>query len=118
MLQNRDLQQLGKPPLPLELLVLSACETAVGDPRAVLGPGLKQGQPTRVCSTFTHPNTAVAAGIGTGSIGQLLLSGALDQPGLWTPETALPTALFEQTLAQRGGAIARHLEPLDSSQLH
>lgn len=64
--------------------------------------GTKAGQPMQVCSTLVHPNTAIAAACGTGSIAQLLLSGELRQPGVWAVEQALPTNLFEQTLHQRG----------------
>ncbi len=64
--------------------------------------GQKDGQPTQVCSTLVHPNTAIAAACGTGSLAQLLLTGALTKPGVWAVEQALPTPLFEQTLQQRG----------------
>jgi saccharopine dehydrogenase-like NADP-dependent oxidoreductase len=64
--------------------------------------GLKDGQQRGYCSTLIHDNTAIAAGCGTGSIAQLLLSGKLKQPGVWTVEQALPTDLFEQGLTIRG----------------
>jgi saccharopine dehydrogenase-like NADP-dependent oxidoreductase len=64
--------------------------------------GVKGGQHKRYCSTLIHHNTAIAAGCGTGSIAQLLLSGKLKHPGVWTVEQALPTDLFEQTLESRG----------------
>jgi saccharopine dehydrogenase-like NADP-dependent oxidoreductase len=63
--------------------------------------GQKDGQPAQVCSTLVHPNTAIAAGCGTGSVAQLLLSGELKKPGVWVVEQALPTPLFTQTLKQR-----------------
>jgi len=67
--------------------------------------GLKDGRQKGYCSTLIHHNTAIAAGGGTGSIAQLLLSGKLKHPGVWTVEQALPTDLFEQTLESRGMQI-------------
>lgn len=63
--------------------------------------GLKDGLPSRVCSSLVHNNTAVAAGAGTGSIAELMLSG-LKKPGVFPVEQALSTELFEQTLKSRG----------------
>lgn len=64
--------------------------------------GEKAGRPTKVVSTLFQEDTAIAAGYGTGSIAQLLLSGALHQPGVWPVEQVLPTPLFEQVVAERG----------------
>jgi saccharopine dehydrogenase-like NADP-dependent oxidoreductase len=64
--------------------------------------GQKNGESMTVCSTLVHPNTAIAAAAGTGSIAQLLLAGQLHKPGVWVVEQALPTDLFEQTLHERG----------------
>ncbi len=69
--------------------------------------GEKDGQPAQICSTLVHPNTAVAAGKGTGSVAELLLSGQLQKPGVWAIEEALSTELFEQTLQSRGIQICR-----------
>ena len=71
--------------------------------------GYQNGQPTVVESTLIHPNTAISVGYGTGSVVQLLLSGALHQPGVWVVEEALPTQLFEQTMAQRGIQIEQNI---------
>lgn len=68
--------------------------------------GQKDGKPAQVCSTLVHENTAIAAGYGTGSVAQLLLSGQLHKPGVWVVEQALPTDLFNQTLQERGVNIA------------
>ena len=83
--------------------------TDVTDPFSGIGvairsevTGMKDGKATQVCSTLTHPNTAIAAGCGTGSIAELILSGQLDKSGVWVVEQALPTDLFEQTLQKRG----------------
>lgn len=66
--------------------------------------GEKNGQPARYCSTFVHDNTATAAGYGTGSLAELLLSG-FSKPGVWAIEQALPTPLFEQAMQSRGVTI-------------
>jgi saccharopine dehydrogenase-like NADP-dependent oxidoreductase len=63
--------------------------------------GQKQGQLACHTATFAHEQTATAAGHGTGSIAQFLLSGELKQPGVWSIEQALPTPLFEQAMHQR-----------------
>ncbi|WP_413165251.1 saccharopine dehydrogenase family protein [Capilliphycus salinus ALCB114379] len=63
--------------------------------------GYKGKKPVEFCSTLTHENTAIAAGIGTGSVGQLLLTNQLNKPGVWPIEQALPTDLFKQTLEER-----------------
>lgn len=63
--------------------------------------GYKDQKPVEFCSTFTHENTALAAGIGTGSVAQLILTNQLHKPGVWPIEQALPTDLFLKTLHQR-----------------
>ncbi|ESA36450.1 saccharopine dehydrogenase [Leptolyngbya sp. Heron Island J] len=67
--------------------------------------GQQRGQAARYLATATHPDTAAAAGYGTGSMAQLVLSGQLSRPGVWSVEQALPTSLFEKTLAARGLVI-------------
>lgn len=64
--------------------------------------GTQQGMPMRHTTTFVHPDTAAAAGMGTGSIAQCLLSGELHCPGVWPVEIGFPTALFQRTCQQRG----------------
>lgn len=76
--------------------------------------GLKHGQPVWCHSTLFHPNTAEAAGIGSGTIAQLLLAGELKQPGVWTPEQILTTPMFEAAMQSRGIEIDQQL---DSSPL-
>ncbi len=73
--------------------------------------GLKYGQPARCVSTMVHPNTACAAGIGTGTISQLLLSKELRKPGIWTPEQVISTPLFEAAMQSRGVEIPQQLLP-------
>jgi saccharopine dehydrogenase-like NADP-dependent oxidoreductase len=67
--------------------------------------GEKGGQAARYRSSFVHQNTAVAAGYGTGSLAELVLSGQLKKPGVWAVEEALPTDLFEQAMQSRGVTI-------------
>lgn len=67
--------------------------------------GTKDGQPAKHYATLVHPNTAIAAACGTGSVAQLLLSGELKKPGVWAIEEALSTDLFHQTMQSRGITI-------------
>jgi saccharopine dehydrogenase-like NADP-dependent oxidoreductase len=62
-------------------------------------------------ATFLHDDTAAAAGMGTGSIAQMILSGTLSKPGVWPVEQGLPTALFEATLAQRSLKVEAAITP-------
>jgi saccharopine dehydrogenase-like NADP-dependent oxidoreductase len=63
--------------------------------------GHKENQQTSQILTFTHPDAATATGHGTGSIAQLILSGQLQQPGVWPVEQILPTSLFLEALQRR-----------------
>lgn len=63
--------------------------------------GRKDGKPASFCSTVVHESAAVATGIGTGTIAELLLSGKLKKPGVWPVEQALSTDLFEATMRSR-----------------
>jgi len=69
--------------------------------------GQKDGKSAKYCSTVVHENTAIAAGVGTGIVAQLMLEGKLQKPGLQPVEQALSTQLFEQAMANRGIAIAQ-----------
>ena len=71
--------------------------------------GQHQNQAATYQATATHPDTAEAAGYGTGSIAQLILAGKISLPGVWPVEQALPTPLFEKTLAERGLEISKTL---------
>jgi saccharopine dehydrogenase-like NADP-dependent oxidoreductase len=64
--------------------------------------GIKDNQEITVCSTLFHENTAIAAGIGAGSIAQLILQGRLNKPGIYPVEEALSTDLFEEVMEGRG----------------
>lgn len=69
-------------------------------------------QPTEVVSSLVLPDTAIAAGYGTGSIAQLLLHQDLKKPGVWPVEAAVPTPLFQRTMAQRAVQIQQQVQPL------
>jgi saccharopine dehydrogenase-like NADP-dependent oxidoreductase len=69
--------------------------------------GLKNGKPAQVCSIALHDNAAVATGIGTGSIAQLILEGKLTKPGVWSVEQALSTEIFERSMQSRHLKIDR-----------
>lgn len=73
--------------------------------------GFKYGQRVRCVSTLVHPNTADAAGIGTGTIAELLLSGELKKPGVWAPEQAISTPMFEAAMQSRGVEIQQQFVP-------
>ncbi|MDY7023455.1 MAG: saccharopine dehydrogenase NADP-binding domain-containing protein, partial [Cyanobacteriota bacterium] len=75
--------------------------SGIGVAIRALVQGEKDGKSVEFCSTITHENTATAAGIGTGSIAQLLLNNQLNKPGVFPPEQILPTHLFKQALDQR-----------------
>lgn len=70
--------------------------------------GQKQGQAACHTATFAHDKTAIAAGHGTGSVAQFLLTGELQHPGVWSIEAALPTALFERAMQERELTIHQH----------
>jgi saccharopine dehydrogenase-like NADP-dependent oxidoreductase len=78
--------------------------------------GYQQQQPVCYYASFAHPNTALAAGQGTGSVAQLLLAGKLQRSGVWSVEQALPTDLFEQTLQERNLSLEQGIIPLTSYQ--
>ncbi len=63
--------------------------------------GKQQGKNAKYLATMTHDNTAIAAGAGTGSIAQLLLTDKLKKPGIYPVEQALPTDLFVAAMKSR-----------------
>lgn len=71
--------------------------------------GQLQAQPVCCRLSFSHSHAAAAAGCGTGGIAQSMLSHQLRQPGVWSVEQALPTALFERSLQQRGLVMQQEL---------
>ncbi|MEL6161831.1 MAG: saccharopine dehydrogenase NADP-binding domain-containing protein [Cyanobacteria bacterium J06623_5] len=75
--------------------------TGVGIAMRIEVTGEKSGEKATYLATFDHGDTAYCAGCGTGAIAQLILSGRLKKPGVWPVEQALPTPLFEETLAER-----------------
>lgn len=71
--------------------------------------GEKEGQPVKCISTLTHPDTAISAGVGTGTVAEMVLSGALKKPGVWAIEQALTTELFDRAMQNRGIEIQQTL---------
>lgn len=63
--------------------------------------GMKDGRHAVYASTLVHPSAAAATGCGTGSLGQLLLEGRLQKPGVRPVEQAVSTPLFEQIVQDR-----------------
>ncbi|MBE7382517.1 MAG: saccharopine dehydrogenase NADP-binding domain-containing protein [Leptolyngbya sp. SIO1E4] len=72
--------------------------------------GVHNGVAERYTATFVHPDTAAAAGMGTGSVAQLLLSGELQAPGVWPVEQAVPTELFQRACQVRGLVVEGRVE--------
>jgi saccharopine dehydrogenase-like NADP-dependent oxidoreductase len=98
------------------LSYVSFAMTRVTDPFSGIGvavrsevTGKKDGKPAKCCTTMVHPNTAIVAGIGTGTIAQLMLEGKLDKPGVWPVEQILPTDLFQAVMASRNITINQDL---------
>ncbi|NJK41063.1 MAG: NAD(P)H-binding protein [Acaryochloridaceae cyanobacterium SU_2_1] len=71
--------------------------------------GLRAGRSAQASSSLVLPDTAIAAGYGTGSIAQLILSQRLKQPGVWPVEAALPTPLFQEMMALREVVIKQNI---------
>jgi saccharopine dehydrogenase-like NADP-dependent oxidoreductase len=71
--------------------------------------GLKNGRSATSLSTLVHPNTAIAAGAGTGTLVEAILNGQLKKPGVWVVEQALPTDQFHQMMQSRGVEIHHEL---------
>lgn len=76
--------------------------TGVGIAICVDVKGEKDGKEKTIRSKFYHDHTAIAAGMGAGSVAQLLLNQNINQPGVWSVEKAVPTSLFQKTMSQRG----------------
>jgi len=64
--------------------------------------GWQGGQKQCYRLNFAHDHTAIAAGMGAGSIAQLLLNQEIIQPGVWSVEQAVTTSQFEAMTQQRG----------------
>lgn len=102
---NTVIEALSK--ISYQMTQVTDARTGVGISMRVEITGEKEGKPATYLATLDHEDTAFCAGGGTGAIAQLILSGRLDKPGVWPVEQALPTPLFEETLAQRQIAIKR-----------
>ncbi len=76
--------------------------SGIGIAVAVDVEGEKDGNQQRHRLQFYHDNTAIAAGMGAGSIAQLLLNNDIIQPGVWAVEKAVKTPQFQKMNQQRG----------------
>jgi saccharopine dehydrogenase-like NADP-dependent oxidoreductase len=74
--------------------------------------GQRENQPAHYVSTFAHPSAAVATGLGTGSVAELMLSGQLQKPGVYPVEQALPTDLFKASMESRHLTIQEDVSPM------
>jgi saccharopine dehydrogenase-like NADP-dependent oxidoreductase len=72
--------------------------------------GHKAGETAHYCSWFAHPSAAIAAGIGAGYIAELLLSGQINQPGVYPVEQVVTTSQFLAALTRR--QLSLHTPPL------
>jgi len=72
--------------------------------------GQKNGAPAHYCSTFSHESAAIATGLGTGSIAELMLKGELDKPGVFPVEQALSTPQFKDTMEKRNLQIDERMD--------
>ncbi|TVQ06965.1 MAG: NAD-dependent epimerase/dehydratase family protein [Leptolyngbya sp. DLM2.Bin27] len=63
--------------------------------------GQQGGVASHYVSSFAHHSAAIASGLGTGSIAELILTDRLKRPGVYPVEQALSTELFMATMADR-----------------
>lgn len=68
--------------------------------------GEKDGVGRHYCSTFAHESAAVATGLGTGSIAELILKGEMKQPGVYAVEQIMTTPQFQETMKSRNIQIS------------
>jgi saccharopine dehydrogenase-like NADP-dependent oxidoreductase len=94
---------------------ISHSMTSVTDRVSGIGVGMrvdvlgeKDGHSARYSATLSHPSAAIATGIGTGSIGEYILTGTIEQPGVWPVEQAIETDIFTQMMASRQISIEQH----------
>ena len=72
--------------------------------------GEKDGKAARSSATFTHESAAIATGIGTGSVSELMLSEKIKRPGVWPIEQVLTTPQFEEILTSRKIEVWQNLD--------
>ncbi|TAF06456.1 MAG: NAD-dependent epimerase/dehydratase family protein [Nostocales cyanobacterium] len=70
--------------------------------------GQKDGKTAVYVSNLLHENTAVASGLGTGSIAKLLLESKFKHPGVSPVEAAITTELFTEIMHEREIQINSH----------
>ncbi len=74
--------------------------------------GQKAGESIHYCSSFVHDSAAIAAGIGAGYIAELLLSGQINQPGVYPVEQIVTTPQFLKAVSNR--QLSLQTSPLES----
>jgi saccharopine dehydrogenase-like NADP-dependent oxidoreductase len=67
--------------------------------------GQKDGRCVGYYAGIVGNDAAIATGCGAGIIAELILSGKIAKPGVWTPEQVLPTNLFREAMQSRDMAI-------------
>lgn len=88
--------------MSLGMARLTDLASGVGIAIVVDVTGWQSNQKEHHSLKFYHDHTAIAAGMGAGSIAQLLLNQEIIQPGVWSVEQAVKTPLFEAMMKQRG----------------
>lgn len=78
--------------------------------------GTQSGEAAHYVSSFVHESAAVATGLGTGSIAELLLAGQLHQPGVYPVEQAVTTPQFLETLESRNLQIQEEMPTVATAQ--
>lgn len=95
--------------------------TGIGIAMQGMVHGQKEGRAACAEVTFTHPHMITTVGYGTGSIAELILSGELQKPGVWSVEQGLSSPMFLQTLERRNLKIEQMIKFLnkeDYSRFH
>ncbi|MGB3138955.1 MAG: saccharopine dehydrogenase NADP-binding domain-containing protein [Nodosilinea sp.] len=77
--------------------------------------GRQESRAVHYVSTFAHERAAIAAGLGTGSMVELMLLGRLKRPGVYPVEQALATDLFKAAMASRQLGIHESIHQVDAS---
>lgn len=101
VLQN-SLVMEGLSKLGLAMARVTDWLSGVGIAVCVDAKGWKAGKEQNYRLQFYHDHTAIAAGMGAGSIAQLLLDQEICQPGVWSVEQVATTSLFRKMMKQRG----------------
>lgn len=115
MSADRFPRSLLQNPVFLELLSrLSLAMARVTDHWSGIGiamrvevQGYRGNKKQTYCLQCFHDHTAIAAGMGAGTVAQLLLNQEIIQPGVWSVEQAVSIPLFQKMMEQRKVNIER-----------